>query len=320
MNATYSRYLASSEWRRKRDRAMKRAGKVCEMCGQRPPTQVHHIRYPKRLGDEPLTDLLAVCRQCHEKGHGMIERQRTAMTFTFEGRDIAAKVESDDEPLFLWSDVERAVFKDDRSLLLGAANSRQSMKRNMRAERHFDVRAGDDYLTHAGIVRWAQILPRLQSTPNDNILWRFSDWVEDLVNSIRTGKIAIVNVSGAPVQEHPDLMQAIQAVQSLTAHAQKETKRIDHIYSSIPALGDDETFITAREGCVELAKDPDQIVKGRMNLETVVGRCLTETGQATGGKVDHRLSGSSVVTTVNTYRRCDVHDAIREIGRGEVPK
>lgn len=31
---------------------------------------VHHIRYPKNLGTEPLDDLIAVCRGCHNKSHG----------------------------------------------------------------------------------------------------------------------------------------------------------------------------------------------------------------------------------------------------------
>jgi phage terminase large subunit GpA-like protein len=46
-----------------------RCHRVCEHCGERRAVQAHHLTY-ERLGDELLTDLLAVCLECHEEIHG----------------------------------------------------------------------------------------------------------------------------------------------------------------------------------------------------------------------------------------------------------
>ncbi len=70
MNTRYQQYLASSTWRQKRTLVMQRAQGVCEGCGKAEPDQVHHLTY-RRLGDEMLFDLAALCRSCHERIHGI---------------------------------------------------------------------------------------------------------------------------------------------------------------------------------------------------------------------------------------------------------
>ena len=62
----YDKYLKSKVWRAKRTAVMHRAKGVCEACGEAPPQQVHHLTYD-RVGREPLFDLVAVCRECHEQ-------------------------------------------------------------------------------------------------------------------------------------------------------------------------------------------------------------------------------------------------------------
>lgn len=61
----HDRYLRSPEWRAKADKVLKRADYVCEACLERPATQVHHVTYD-HWREEPLFDLRAVCRRCHE--------------------------------------------------------------------------------------------------------------------------------------------------------------------------------------------------------------------------------------------------------------
>ncbi len=65
----YGRYMQSAAWERKRRQVLERASGKCERwrC-QREPTEVHHKTY-KRLGDERLTDLEAVCWHCHTDEH-----------------------------------------------------------------------------------------------------------------------------------------------------------------------------------------------------------------------------------------------------------
>lgn len=60
----YSEYLASPIWKHKASLVLKRAGNICEACGEESATQVHHLTYTN-VGEEPLYDLVAVCYNCH---------------------------------------------------------------------------------------------------------------------------------------------------------------------------------------------------------------------------------------------------------------
>jgi 5-methylcytosine-specific restriction endonuclease McrA len=66
--AWYDGYLESDEWRQRRQRVLRRAGGVCEGCGERTANQVHHLTYD-RVGGEMLFDLVAVCDSCHRRIH-----------------------------------------------------------------------------------------------------------------------------------------------------------------------------------------------------------------------------------------------------------
>lgn len=65
----YQRYMRSAAWKRKRRQVLERADGKCERWNcHREPTEVHHKTY-KRLGDERLSDLEAVCWHCHTDEH-----------------------------------------------------------------------------------------------------------------------------------------------------------------------------------------------------------------------------------------------------------
>jgi 5-methylcytosine-specific restriction endonuclease McrA len=66
----YETYLLSPEWDDKRRRVLEREGGICEGCRKRPATQVHHETY-QNVGNEPLFELRAVCRVCHQAIHGI---------------------------------------------------------------------------------------------------------------------------------------------------------------------------------------------------------------------------------------------------------
>lgn len=61
-------YLKSDEWRRKRYVVLKRDNWRCVYCGS-PATQVHHKRYAKNIGKEPIDWLVSVCESCHDSIH-----------------------------------------------------------------------------------------------------------------------------------------------------------------------------------------------------------------------------------------------------------
>lgn len=64
----YAEYLKSDKWKRKRAAALKSAGNRCRDCGSTSHLQVHHLTYA-RIGRERKTDLIVLCRSCHERRH-----------------------------------------------------------------------------------------------------------------------------------------------------------------------------------------------------------------------------------------------------------
>ena len=66
--SNYSEYLASDVWEKKRQRVLMRARGSCEGCGEREPTEVHHLTY-KHVTKEFLFELVALCHECHERFH-----------------------------------------------------------------------------------------------------------------------------------------------------------------------------------------------------------------------------------------------------------
>lgn len=65
-SAEYLAYMESDAWRLKRMAVLGRAGGECERCKAAPAVDVHHLTY-QHLGDEPLADLQALCRPCHDQ-------------------------------------------------------------------------------------------------------------------------------------------------------------------------------------------------------------------------------------------------------------
>lgn len=63
----YHKYLASDEWRKKKEHWIKLFGNDC-ICGK-VGTDLHHRHY-KNLGTEPPHQLILLCRNCHYLTHG----------------------------------------------------------------------------------------------------------------------------------------------------------------------------------------------------------------------------------------------------------
>ena len=61
-------YLKSAAWQRKRFLVLKRDNWCCVHCG-RNATQVHHKKYAKTIGKEPIEWLESVCKSCHDDLH-----------------------------------------------------------------------------------------------------------------------------------------------------------------------------------------------------------------------------------------------------------
>ena len=74
----YRRYLQSDTWKTKRKAVLQAAGFRCRRCGA-PATEVHHETY-KRIYNERMSDLTALCGKCHEAAHTRTPKSRKKST------------------------------------------------------------------------------------------------------------------------------------------------------------------------------------------------------------------------------------------------
>lgn len=68
ISTRYRAYLQTPEWKKRRNRALKRALYHCARCGAKRGLQVHHVTY-ERLECEADEDLEVLCADCHEGHH-----------------------------------------------------------------------------------------------------------------------------------------------------------------------------------------------------------------------------------------------------------
>ena len=64
----YLKYLQSEAWAFLREKVLIRDRYTCQDCGSHDRLQAHHLTY-KRLYNEALSDLITLCRPCHQRRH-----------------------------------------------------------------------------------------------------------------------------------------------------------------------------------------------------------------------------------------------------------
>lgn len=74
----YKNYLNSDYWKNLRRKILNK-NKYCQICNSIWFIQVHHKRYVDRkgniLGREKLSDLIVLCRECHEFWHKFFQKR-----------------------------------------------------------------------------------------------------------------------------------------------------------------------------------------------------------------------------------------------------
>ena len=66
----YFDYLKSKKWAQIKLDLYESRGKQCEVCESKRNVQVHHLSYKNVFNEEP-EDLILLCKNCHEKEHGI---------------------------------------------------------------------------------------------------------------------------------------------------------------------------------------------------------------------------------------------------------
>lgn len=73
--AKYREYLNSDIWKLKRKGVLIRDENLCQECKIKPAEEVHHKTY-ENLYNEPLEDLIAVCKDCHKEIHRILDMDK----------------------------------------------------------------------------------------------------------------------------------------------------------------------------------------------------------------------------------------------------
>ena len=90
----YLEYLKSESWQQKRRNLARSADAKCFCCGAIPrPGNVldlHHLTYA-RVGHELPSDLVAICRSCHDIVHDLVKSSGSIEAATLRVRDLMAR-------------------------------------------------------------------------------------------------------------------------------------------------------------------------------------------------------------------------------------
>lgn len=90
----YRAYLRTPHWQDVRRRYWaSKMPKRCAVCGRTDtPLDLHHRTY-KRIGNERLSDLILLCRQCHEETHAVaaVRKRRKARNVLLDAHRAVAR-------------------------------------------------------------------------------------------------------------------------------------------------------------------------------------------------------------------------------------
>ena len=88
---SYVEYLESAAWRIKRQEAIARDGFRCRICNSDKSVVVHHRKYPKILGTEPVEDLTTLCNKCHNLYHEKGKHKKELTDFEIKRKALRKK-------------------------------------------------------------------------------------------------------------------------------------------------------------------------------------------------------------------------------------
>lgn len=85
----YQQYISSAAWYAKREERRAIDKNRCRTCGISDALEVHHVTYDN-FGDESMSDLITLCKQCHEAITSVIRARRYSAK-DYKVRPIEAK-------------------------------------------------------------------------------------------------------------------------------------------------------------------------------------------------------------------------------------
>lgn len=334
----YRAYLRSPQWREVRAASQQACGGLCEFCGA-VATQTHHVRYPKKFGEDGTHNTLSVCDRCHKLSHGgremlQITAGKRASEVSPLGADFDYVIVNGDPwapadnwasalkfpaPAYLRHAIDHASVHVEKmgepargrapsgTILYSAVVVLQALRAvDQNYYAHGYARAASDGRMPAEAMRqWIQNYDRLFL------------WVSRLAS-----KALAAAATASQQQNATDPRMALAVVlQSLTGVQQEHGLLLERHTEEIGELRrlvakDPHAYLTAKAGCRDFGLDESTapLAPGnRHNWETLLGNELKAMGAIPGPRVPSRLSGCSVMADVNTWRRSDVNAAITAI-------
>lgn len=335
----YQEHLQSKEWKELRDLALDRTTGFCQFCGK-VATQVHHVKYPKQFGEEHPNSLIPVCKDCHNTSHGIQEMKElhdaTKMTdlspngiklkYLLSGGRVYASCRSwisalhVPETMHVWfeSGLSRtAIIKKDL-----AGGSLEKSYLNIPVYRWHAVaellRAFDRQFYNNQYANKTKYEIKKINTFHENYE-RIVSWGYDLQERALSSILNPVATSNTNVTQETliETMKEIVAprLQAHDKQLDEHTTVITEIKNAVPSLRDENEFITIKQAISEQGLDGNAVPfhpQSNENLSGRAGRLLKEKAVKQGDSQISRSDGQSLTIQVNTYRRQDIYEILKE--------
>lgn len=343
----YKKFLNSIDWKQQRAEVLERTSGFCEYCGDI-ATQVHHAKYPKKFGDDHPSNLIPVCKKCHELSHGIRDMKKivsaTRMTdlapngmdlkyILSEGRIYASAkswTKALQVPSYLIAWFESGLA---RTALLKGESSSSPLEMEYLGTPVYRWHAVAEQL-RVFDRRWYSDQFKSKPKHEREIIERFHNnyeklvsWGYDLQERALSSLINPINSSDTPVTQDTLLAAIKDAVAPrLRQHDEKLNEHdivISEIKEAVPALRESEEFITVKQAISEQGLDSTSMPyypKSKENLSGVVGQILVGRGSKKGDPVVSRLDGQNISTEVNTYSRGEIYKVLKEILSTKQPR
>lgn len=343
----YRKFLNSIDWSEKRAVALDRTSGFCEYCGE-VASQVHHTKYPKKFGDEHPSNLVAVCKRCHDLSHGIREMEKIteatrmsdlapngiSLKYILTGGRVYASAKSWSRALqvpsnlVVWFETGLARTALLKSETMGSALEMEYLgtavyRWHAVAEqlRAFDRKWYQDQFKNRPKLEQEQI-KKFHSNYERLVSWGY-DLQERALNSL----INPISSADSPVTQDTLLAAIKEAVAPrLRQHDDKIQEHdiiISEIQNAIPILRSSEEFITVKQAINEQGLDSTSMPyypRSKENLAGITGQILIKKNAETGDPVASRVDGQSLSIEVNTYRRCDIYEVLKEINSIQQPR
>lgn len=340
----YKQYLKSTDWIEQRDFALDRTSGFCQFCGE-VATQVHHVKYPKKFGEEHPHSLIPVCDRCHNISHGVQDMKQltdvmkmadisptgTQLKYLLSGARVYASAQS-------WAKALRV--SECRKVWFITGLSRVSTLKK-------DLAGGSLEMSYLNtpVYRWHAVAEQLRAFDRE---WhqtqfksrprqeqkeleqfyesyeRLVSWGYDLQERALSSVLNPTAASTSPITQDT-LIETMREVVAprLREHDNKFHEHdvvIAEIVDAVPTLRPQDEFITVKQAINEKGYDSTAMPLHPQSHETLsglTGRILKDKKVVQGASVISRNDGQSLSTEVNTYKRRDIYAALDEINRNK---